>query len=116
MVNLLDSVHSHRGISILIEGGATGADRMARYWAINKGIPVETYGADWERHGKAAGPIRNSRMIDDGLPDLVLAFVEGTNLADSRGTADMVGKAERAGIETHVVYNDPQAGKRIDVH
>lgn len=45
-----------------------------------------------QKYGKSAGPIRNQTMLDDGKPDLVLAFPGG------RGTADMVAKAEKHGI------------------
>lgn len=80
----------------LINGGATGADRLAAEWAGICGknrITVETYPADWNTHGKAAGPIRNSQMLDEGKPDLVIAFDGG------KGTDDMVNKAISAGIE-----------------
>lgn len=76
----------------VIEGGATGADYCAAHWAAKAGIPVETYPADWKTHGKAAGPIRNQQMIDEGKPDVVIAFPGG------RGTADMVRRAQSAGI------------------
>lgn len=81
------------GPSLIIEGGATGADYCAAHWAAKAGIPAETFSADWTAHGKAAGPIRNQRMIDEGKPDLVVAFPGG------RGTADMVRRARAAGIE-----------------
>ena len=48
--------------------------------------------AEWKKHGKAAGPIRNRKMLQDGKPDLVLAFPGG------RGTANMVELATDAGI------------------
>ena len=54
--------------TVLINGGARGADRQAQEWALANGIHVETYDADWHAHGRAAGPIRNQRMLDDGKP------------------------------------------------
>jgi hypothetical protein len=77
----------------VIQGGATGADRIAREWCISREVPFDNYSADWTKHGKAAGPIRNQRMIDHGKPDLVLAFPGG------RGTADMVRRARSAGVK-----------------
>ena len=77
----------------IIHGAARGADHMAGVWASKKGIPVERYPADWQKHGKAAGPIRNQQMLDEGDPDVVLAFPGGN------GTADMVRRARSAGIE-----------------
>lgn len=79
-------------ISTLIEGGATGADELAKAWAFYASVPVETYRANWKADGRAAGPIRNQRMIDEGKPDLVVAFPGG------RGTADMIRRAKAAGI------------------
>lgn len=81
----------------IIEGGANGADRFARQWAEHCGVPVRTFYADWVKDGRAAGPIRNQRMIDDGKPDLVVAFPGG------RGTADMVRRAKAAGIEVREI-------------
>ena len=73
--------------------GAPGADSGGRIFGEQNGAPVVTYAADWKAHGRAAGPIRNQRMIDGGKPDLVITFPGG------RGTADMVRRAEKAGIE-----------------
>jgi predicted Rossmann-fold nucleotide-binding protein len=89
----LQALHAKRGITLIIEGGALGADRLAREWAAISAIPCVTFDADWKTHGKAAGPLRNDRMIAEGKPDGVVAFPGG------RGTADMAGKAEAAGIK-----------------
>lgn len=89
----LNNLHRHRPITALIHGGATGADRMASHWAVDKGIPHLRFLPNWKKHGKAAGPIRNARMIAEGKPELVIAFPGG------RGTADMIAKAKTAGIE-----------------
>lgn len=70
----------------------TGADRWADEWAIVNWSDFDRFPADWKQHGRAAGPIRNTRMIAEGKPDLVLAFPGG------RGTADLVRKAEATGI------------------
>jgi len=88
----LGGIHKKQGIDVLIEGGAPGADFMAREFARWAGIPVETYPADWSL-GKAAGPIRNLQMLEEGRPDLVVAFEGGA------GTRNMVKQARRAGIE-----------------
>jgi hypothetical protein len=61
---------------VIIAGGARGADHFAERWANFDRVPCEEYPADWATHGKAAGPIRNQQMLDDGKPDLVLAFVD----------------------------------------
>lgn len=78
--------------SLVAQGGATGADVLARDWARNSGTCLVTFEAPWSAHGKAAGPIRNGWMLEVIKPDLVLAFPGG------KGTADMIEKAERAGV------------------
>lgn len=92
MFHVLSGEHERRHFTMIIEGGAAGADAGARAFGEQIGIPVATFHADWEAHGRAAGPIRNSRMLWDGKPDVVIAFPGG------RGTADMVAKARRAGV------------------
>lgn len=78
--------------SVVIEGGASGADALARRYAIKRGISLLTIEADWKKHGKAAGPIRNGLMLTAGKPDLVIAFPGG------KGTENMVSQAEKAGV------------------
>jgi hypothetical protein len=77
----------------VISGMAPGADTLAAEWAERFGFPLHKFPADWSKHGKAAGPIRNQRMIEEGKPDLVIAFPGG------RGTADMIRRAKAAGVE-----------------
>lgn len=76
----------------LIHGGARGADTMAGQWAASNNIEVQVFPANWDRDGRAAGPIRNSQMLAEGKPDVVVAFPGG------KGTADMIAKARRAGV------------------
>lgn len=78
---------------VMIHGGSNGADAFAHAWAQATCMKIEVYPADWDTHGKAAGPIRNSKMLSEGKPDLVIAFPGG------RGTADMVRKAKAAGVK-----------------
>lgn len=88
----LDKIHAKTPITELMQGGATGADKFAKEWAATK-PEIKRYAcqADWGKHGRAAGPIRNARMLE-WKPDLVVAFTGGD------GTADMVRKAEAAGV------------------
>ena len=91
------------GIGVtVINGGARGADSIASQWADLNGEPCETYPANWKQHGKAAGPIRNQQMLDEGKPQEVWAFI-AKPLEESRGTYDMVTRARAAGIPTYVV-------------
>lgn len=83
---------------VVIHGGAKGADRMAKDWALEKGCDLVPFPAEWEKYGRKAGPIRNQRMLDEGKPDIVLAFPD----KDSVGTWDMVKRAQKAGLEVLV--------------
>lgn len=87
----LDRLHSTHVFSVLIHGDASGADRLAGEWAAAAGVRVEAHPAEWKKHGRAAGPIRNSMMLEE-KPGLVIAFPGG------KGTADMVRKAKAAGL------------------
>lgn len=76
---------SENNISLtIICGMAKGADMCGWNWAKNNNIPILEYPANWQLHGKAAGPIRNQEMarVADGL----IAFWDGT----SRGTSHMI--------------------------
>jgi len=79
----------------IVHGAARGADTLAADVAEQLGWTVEAHPADWNRHGKAAGIIRNQKMLDTGV-DGVIAMPGG------RGTADMVRRAQDAGIPVEV--------------
>lgn len=85
--------------TVIIEGEQRGADLMAKKLATRRNMAVLPFAAEWTKYGNSAGPIRNQRMLEEGHPDLVLAFP----LPASRGTWDMVNRAKKAGVETCVV-------------
>jgi hypothetical protein len=91
-MHILTAIHKKRGISEIIHGGAKGADLFAGKWATMNGIKETAVPADWNKHGRAAGPIRNQLMLEM-KPDGVVAFPGG------RGTADMANRAEKSGIK-----------------
>ena len=86
--------------TVVIEGEAKGADLLARRAAVELGFPVEPFPAEWSRYGRAAGPIRNEAMLTEGLPDRVLAF--HANISESKGTANMVALARKAGVPVEI--------------
>jgi hypothetical protein len=96
----LDQIHAETPITLVIEGGASGADSLAFQWAQGKFRPVVTHFADWATLGKAAGPVRNSEMLKRYKPDVVLAFPGGL------GTANMIKQATEAGVR--VIHGDHQ--------
>jgi hypothetical protein len=89
----LDAHHALGPIAVVIQGGAKGADLLGEKWAIANNVLTITFKPDWEAFGPAAGPMRNKRMLDEGKPDLVLAFP-----SKGPGTANMVKQAKEAGV------------------
>lgn len=81
----------------VIHGGARGADALAGQEAARRGVPVMVVPAEWGLHGKAAGVIRNQKMLDEHSVDEVHAF---RSEGKSSGTDDMLRRARRAGIST----------------
>lgn len=83
--------------TIIVTGGAKGADTIAYDWAKEMQFFCSiTFPAWWMAQGNQAGPIRNQRMIDWSRPDLVIAFHEDPELG--KGTRNMVAKARDEGI------------------
>jgi hypothetical protein len=86
--------------TVVIHGAAKGADTLGGFVADKLGFKVIAFPAKWNIYGKGAGPVRNQQMLDEGKPELVLAFHE--NLSESKGTRDMVKRASGAGIKVEV--------------
>ena len=102
--DMLVMLHALRGareeagdrFMVIVEGGAEGADRLARAMAYEgENVGVETHPADWKKHGKSAGFKRNAEMVALGA-DLCLAFIRN----ESKGATHTADLAEKAGIET----------------
>jgi len=92
LARTLDSLHAEHEFDIVIHGAAPGADTLADSWASSRRIPTRRFIAFWKERGREAGPERNQRMIDEGCPELCIAFPGG------RGTADMKRRVVKAGI------------------
>jgi hypothetical protein len=100
VIDVLDVVDEQIGeITHIISGGAKGADYLGKRYATVKEIPFTEYPADWETHGRAAGPIRNKQMLVEGKPDVVVAFDDS-----GAGTRDMIRQSYKVdGLEVLVV-------------
>ncbi len=85
--------------AIVIHGNAPGADSIADRLALARGLHVKAYAAEWQRLGKAAGPARNQRMVDEGQPTEAHAFVRPGSI----GTWDCVRRCEFAKVPVKIM-------------
>ena len=96
--------------SEIVSGHCQGTDLLGELYAEKHGLKCSVFPAKWEKFGKAAGPIRNSEMIDyisDSENPMVIAFV-GPN---SKGTMDTVNKAVKAGFTIYKIGYVVEEGK-----
>lgn len=97
LYEVLNRVHEKMGIATIIHGNARGADTLAGLWAKGKRVNETRFCADWNKHGKGAGPIRNAQMLSEGNPTIVIAFPGGD------GTKNMIEQATKAGVPIYEV-------------
>ena len=90
-------LEKYNGDVRLVVGDCTGADALAREWADARNIHKDVFDADWDKLGRAAGPIRNQAMVDFGF-DLLMAYPGGF------GTANMIKLTEKKGIPVKENY------------
>ena len=84
-------------ISLLVSGGAKGADSLGERYANENNIETLIFKPDWKKHGPAAGPLRNTDIVNNA--DTIIAFWDG----ESRGTKDSITKAEKLGKEVIII-------------
>lgn len=84
-------------ITEIISGGADGADKLAEQYADEKGIPTKIFLPDWNKHGKIAGFLRNTDIIENA--DIVVAFWDN----QSKGTKDSIDKANKLNKKVIVI-------------
>lgn len=94
---LVDLHNIHRDAVIVVGDCPTGVDAIVRKFAQDAGHGVEVHHAMWEKHGKAAGPIRNQAMIDTGIDHGYFYITP-----QSRGTRHCLNAATRAGVPVNV--------------
>ena len=81
----------------IVSGLANGADTLGERYAKEKGYSVKQFKADWETHGKSAGPVRNEEMA--AYATHCVCFWDGT----SAGTNDMIQRANAHGLKIRVI-------------
>lgn len=91
-------------VTEVVCGMARGVDTLGRIWAQYYAIPVSEFEPDWDYHGKKAGFVRNQEMAD--YADALIAIWDGV----SRGTRDMIDRAQKKGIKVYVYRTDYAQG------
>jgi DNA modification methylase len=86
----LDKIKEAVSIFQVVSGGAPGIDTIAEEYADDSKQPKNIFPADWNKHGKAAGYIRNGDIVANS--DVTLAFWDGK----SSGTLDTITKSQKA--------------------
>ena len=86
-------------ITEVVCGLAKGADTWGAEWARGLNIPVKEFPADWNKYGRAAGPIRNKQMAD--YADAAIVFIWD----NSRGSKNMIETMQKLGKPVYVCEN-----------
>lgn len=73
-----------------------GADYLGELYANARGIQLKKIPADWNTHGKSAGPIRNRQMAEYATH--LIAFPS----ENSKGTRNMISHALKQGLRVSV--------------
>lgn len=81
---------------VIVSGAAKGADALGEQYARERGYKLQRYPADWEKYGRAAGPIRNEVMAQNA--DALIAYWDGR----SPGTWNMIELARNYGLKVRV--------------
>ncbi len=93
--------------SCIVSGGARGADFLGELWAVENGLLIERYLADWRAFGRSAGPVRNKKMAESSQG--LIALWDGK----SRGTANMIEYAVNFGLRVFIFRFDISATKEM---
>lgn len=100
-----DAINSLPPPVTVVHGGARGADSIAaeearrRRAIFGDEIKIEAHPANWKKHGRKAGPIRNQEMLASGINQVIAFRLPGP----SRGTDDLIRRARAAGVPVRVV-------------
>ena len=80
----------------IVSGGARGADNLAELYAWFRHYPLKVFPADWNKHGRSAGYLRNKEIVN--YSDIVVAFWDG----QSKGTKHSINLAESQNKKIHI--------------
>jgi hypothetical protein len=89
-------------ITSIVSGGSFGADTLGEKYAKENNIPTTIFLPDWNKHGKKAGFLRNTDIINES--ELVVAFWDNS----SKGTLDSITKAQKANKKVLIIHYEPK--------
>ncbi len=84
-------------VSLVVSGGARGADKLSEQYAKEKNIETLIFLAEWDKYGKSAGFIRNKKIVDNA--EMVIAFWDG----QSRGTKNSIDYANKTNKPVKII-------------
>ena len=93
-------IDSEDAFTVIVAGGAAGADELAKDYALEHGLQYIEFPADWEKYGRAAGPKRNNEMVKfiKEKNGRALYFWDG----ESKGTKQCIESARKNGIDVTI--------------
>lgn len=86
-----------KAVTEIVCGGAKGADLLGKEYAKSREYAYKEFPAEWNKHGKFAGPIRNEGMAD--YADALIAFWDGK----SKGTKNMIENAKKRNLIVKII-------------
>jgi len=89
-----------KSTTTIVSGGATGADTLAERFATEHNLNLLVFPADWKKYPRAAGPIRNTLIVN--ASDYLIAFPSRLG----KGTQDSIQKAKKKGIPVGEYFID----------
>ena len=78
---------------VILSGHARGADQLGERWSRERHVQCELFPADWEKHGRSAGHVRNAAMVASCGPDDAAAFFWNGRSPGTKGCLQLVRKA-----------------------
>jgi len=98
----LDAIHAEHHVAEVVSGGAEGADRSGELWAESRGIPVRIFKPEWQRYGRAAGPVRNGQMAAHA--DAAAVF---DHVASRHERIDVIGRSLGSAVAARLAATQP---------
>lgn len=89
-IRIIDKIHINMKVSEVVSGGCKGVDIDGEQWATDNSVSIKRFVADWDTHGKYAGPRRNKQMAE--YADALVVFPGG------KGTRNMYDEANKLSL------------------